>query len=281
MRGRFEFARSVEANGLRTYTYVAADTRLFERTWTGLDRPWPEFGPNPFSVFAVNGNNREELAVYLGLIWRLTEGLLPFVVPRFHREAGMYEAGEPYALVSWEYDVDSRHIDRLGRIGGFQPARSSVRIHPPPGPWEREHAGHAGLFEVPLFSILAGIMGRLLGDVTADLNVYALSGSPSVDRLVEALRSPKEPLLAECLSADDMFINLSVQVDLEYGDSLVIQALHDLDEELSAIVSEYEHAVEAYEAQVDQITSTEEFISRMWDLVGLKRDHDTSRFLGW
>ena len=32
----------------------------------------------PWTEYAVNNNNCEEVAIYLGLIWRLTEGLIPF-----------------------------------------------------------------------------------------------------------------------------------------------------------------------------------------------------------
>jgi hypothetical protein len=124
-----EFESWVEG-GLHTYRYTSREGGPFERNWSGLFEEWPEHGPTPWTEYAVNNNNCEEVAVYLGLIWRLTEGLVPYGVPRYHRDDAAYAAGAPFAMVSWEYEVGDGERGDVGEIAGFVPARSSVRTFP-------------------------------------------------------------------------------------------------------------------------------------------------------
>lgn len=278
MARSFRFESALE-DGLHTHRYVAEADRLIEHNWKGLCGDWPEHGPTPYTEFAVNNNNQEELAVYLGLIWRLTSGLMLYGVPRFHREAGCV-SGEPYALINWEYEVQDVEDGNAGALTGFVPARSSVRIFPPPPPWQRENEGRAGMFEMPVFSVFRDVVKGLLGDASAELNIYGVKGQTGADRLVNALQGAQAPRMSELISPGEIFIDLKIGVDLGYADVIVIQSPTDLQDRLETLTREYEEAVAAYERDVDAIADVDEFNARMTSLLRLE-DASHSRWAGW
>jgi hypothetical protein len=279
------FAKTFE-DGLHTYRYMSEEGP-FERSWAGLHGDWPKSGPTPFSEWAVNNNNREELALYLGLIWRLTEGLKRYAVPRFDRSAGMYAAGEPYALVDWEYEIDDEADGAPGRVVGFCPARSSVRIAPFAGPWQRENEARAALFETEGFGILKDLVRGLLADATGQLNLYALAEPVTRESFLAAMkaRSPvplsrgselasalsgsRPPRMAELLRPSEIYVDLTVGVDNGYADVIIVQTLVEIDDSLNALLREYETAVEAYESEIDEIASVDEFNFRLGKLVAV------------
>jgi len=272
----FAFEGSLE-DGLHTYRYTSDDGGLFEKNWPGLFGEWPERGPTPWSEYAVNNNNCEEVAIYLGLIWRLTEGLIPFGVPRYYRDEAMYAAGAPYALVGWEYEVGDRESGELGEVRGFVRARSCVRLSPPPTLWEQEHVAEAGFFELPVFPIFKEVIAVLLGDSPAELNFYALEKG-TVPQVVEGLKASDPPTLQTLLSGEAIFVDLVIGVDDEgYGDVIVIQSRDDLDDILFPLVQEYEASIEAYEADIDTISTVDEFLDRMAQLLNLGQEGELSR----
>jgi len=283
----FRFVKSIE-DGLHTYRYCAEDGP-FERSWLGLEvgSDWSEAAAThstPLDVWAV-GSAGEEVALYLAFAWRISAGTqgLPnfrrFVIPRFHRVAGMYAAGEPYAMVNWEHQVDELGTNTNDcAIRGFVPARSLVRLGPEPGPWERENADRAGLFEVFTFAQLKTMM-RMLDDATATINLFA----PRDERLDRGTRTtPRSLLLAQRLMADgrprmadllepgELFIDLTVGFDPGYTDMLVIQSPVQIEDRLDPLVAEYETAIERYERELDSIASVAEFNQRLGQLVGIE-----------
>lgn len=258
-----------EQDGLFTYRYVGEAESLFERHWPGLLEEWGQ-GPTPYSEYGIS--DREDEAVYLGLVWRLTEGLVPYGVPRFDRDRAMYAAGAPYALINWEFEVENE-----GEIRGFVPARSWVRLGPPPSLWEREHDKEAGLFELPVFPILRDVVKVLQADVTGELNVYALE-QWTVDEVVRALRGDGPPRAADFLGSDEMLMDLVIGVDEGWHDILVIQSPRDRADDLLPLVSEYEEAIERYEDEIDEITDTDDFLRRIGELLNLGLDGEMSRW---
>lgn len=272
-----EFESWVE-DGLYTYRYTSQAGGPFERNWPGLfEGEWPEHGPTPMTEFAVNNNNCEEVAIYLGLIWRLTEGLVPYGVPRYHRDDAMYSAGAPYAMVRWEYEVGDGERGDVGEIRGFVPARSSVRMFPPPSIWEQEHKDMAGFFELPVFVMLKGVVSALLADASAELNIYALEQwtAPGV---VEALNGPSTPDLAEFLGDEEIFIDLVIGVDAENSDAIVVRSKSDLGDLVFPLAAEYDAAIEAYEADLDKIKTMPAFLDRLGKMLDLGDELDLSRF---
>ena len=262
--------------GLHSYRYVAHEGPIVERNWPGLFAEWPDRGPTPYSEYAVNNNNTEEIVVYLGLIWRLTAGLVLYAVPRYWRDDAMYAAGAPYALIDWEYEV-GEDGDELGAIRGFVPARSSVRISPPPTPWEKEHAEQAGFFELPVFSTFRDLVRGLLSDATAEMNLYALKKWNAPD-VVQALSGKEPPRVQDLLRAGELFIDLVIGVDAGYSDVIVVHSHDDLAGKLFPLSREYEAAIESYEREVEGIATVEEFLSRIETLLDLGDEAEVSRW---
>jgi len=210
-----------------------------------------------FEAFELDGLNaylhlayddRPDDQAYIDMIWELTEGLNRYAIPRYHRNAGT-RFGEPYALVDWEYEVESEPDSRPTRnsIRGFVPARSAVPglIHfdDPPTveepPYAVSNAGKAGLFPVlrpvlaPETEILFEVVKGLQADASAEVNLFAIANRPA--RLVEALSQSERPRLADVLSPEDVFVDLVIGVDIGYSNVLLIQSHSDLSAKLARI----------------------------------------------
>ena len=68
-------------------------------------------GRPPGTEYAVNNNNTEEIAVYLGLIWRVTDGLARYGIAMYYRDqAAAIPQREP-RLIDWEYEVAAEELD--------------------------------------------------------------------------------------------------------------------------------------------------------------------------
>jgi hypothetical protein len=253
-----------EHDGLHSYLHIAHDG-LVERHWPGLLQEWGE-GPTPFMEYGITDS--EDRAIYQALIWRLTAGLQLYGIPRFHREAGTRAAGEPFALVDWEYEIENEQGPALGEIRGFVPAPSSVRLTPPPGPWQPELADKAGLFELPVFAVFRDVLTGLQGDATAELNVFGLADRAD-STILDALSQPAPPRLAEVLGPADVFVDICIGVDLGFADVLLIQSHNDLAVQLDPLVAEYNAAIETYEGEIDEIIDMESFLQRIELLVNL------------
>ncbi len=184
-----------------------------------------------------------EDAVYLRLIWRLTDGLRRYGIPRYFRTAGAV-GEEPYALVDWEYEVEvePEREPKPDAIRAFVPARSSVRGSPPPGPYEVANAKKAGLFELRAFRQLSDVMTGLQNDASAELNLFALAEGPG--RLLSALSQSKRPRLADVLEPMDVFVDLVIGVDMGYSNVLLIQSHSDLSAKLDPLVADHNAGIE-------------------------------------
>ena len=80
---QIRFDAAVE-NGVNVYRYLPGDDVPVEAHWAGLYQQWRE-EPTPWTECAVNNNNTEEIAVYLGLIWRMTDGLARYGIATYYR----------------------------------------------------------------------------------------------------------------------------------------------------------------------------------------------------
>ena len=287
MARELRFERSVE-DGVYTYRfiahpYVSADDTggLLERRWAGLPHVLtkPEL-MGPWDDYAVSPTWREEAALYLGLIWRLTAGRMLYAIPRFHRDAGMRAVGDPYAMVRWELAVESSRFHDTGRIDGFVPARSS------PGrgdgtPWGQEAKDRAGLFEICVFRQLRDLLKELSGDQSAELNVFAISSEANAQRLAQTLAASTRPSLAECLTTGEIAVSLTVSSDYVATDVIVVQTLNDIDEILAPLVAEYQAALLRFEETVEEIGDSADFSRGIAELLALGRAGPNSRWAYW
>lgn len=201
--------------------------------------------------FHTSYENRPDDQVYLDLIWELTDGLARYAIPRYHRDAGVSACGEPYALADWEYEVEiepSRKPEP-GSIHGFVPAKTGVSLPAisttslmdpdsyvlgPPSPYAAGNADKAGLFRVWRLDSLAKIVAELQGDVTAELNLFAVREDRLVgpERLLAGLTQADRPRLADLLGPEDVFVDLGIGVDIGYSNVLLIQSHSDLSAKL-------------------------------------------------
>lgn len=227
-----------------------------ESNWPVLTSDWPDDGRTPYMRHAVNNNNTEEVAVYLGLIWRLTEGRSRHAIPCYYRDDAGRAMGKGCLFVAWEYEVDAEEPDPDLRDKGFVPARSVVPIRPEPTAYESEHRSQAGLFRVESYDDLVAVTRATLGDASAEVSVFALAEDRR-DHLVEGLRGRRPPELADLLTDGDIFIDLTIGVDMGYLDSLIVYSRDDLSDRLDHLAREYEAAIEAYEGRVPEVTTVE------------------------
>ena len=198
--------------------------------------------------------DRAEVQVYLDLIWRLTDGLTRYAIPRYHRDAGVAGWGEPYALVDWEYGVgvESDGTPEPDSIRDFVPAKSAVSrpaisttdlmdpdsyVLGPPSPYAAGNANKAGPFAAWSLDSLAKVVSELQCDATAELNLFAVREDRLVgpDRILNALSQAERPTLADVLGQEDLFVDLVIGVDMGYSNVLLIQSHSDLSATVDAL----------------------------------------------
>ncbi|WP_354697209.1 hypothetical protein DSM112329_02837 [Paraconexibacter sp. AEG42_29] len=248
---------------LHRYAHVpGSDVVVEESNWAVLCGDWPDDDRTPYMRHAVNNNNTEEVAVYLGLIWRLTQGRARHAIPCYYRDDATRILGEGCLFVAWEYEVDAEDVDSNSRDRGFIPARSAVPIRPEPTAFEWEHRAQAGLFRVDTYDDLVGVTRATLGDASAEISVFATAGGLR-DDLVDALRAPRAPDLEDLLSEGDLFADLTIGVDIGNYDSLIIYSRDDITEQLAQLAQEYETAIDAYEARVPTVTTVESMLGEL------------------
>lgn len=66
---------------------------------------------NPFHRYGVNNSNREEVAVYAGLVWAFTAGRHRFAILTWDRNAAIHHLRrQDFDLVEWEYHVEAEEL---------------------------------------------------------------------------------------------------------------------------------------------------------------------------
>ncbi|GAA3475707.1 hypothetical protein GCM10018966_002330 [Streptomyces yanii] len=111
----------------------------------------------------------EEVAVYVGLVWRLTAGLARYATPTYYRDDAERMLGRAPALVDWKYEVDAEQLTAALRDKGFVPGCSAITMRAKPTPWQVENADRAGMFPLAtprdlVAALHARALRRLVGD---------------------------------------------------------------------------------------------------------------------
>jgi hypothetical protein len=254
---------------VNVYRFMPGEDVPVETHWAGLYQQWPE-GPTPWTEYAVNNNNTEEIAVYLGLIWRMTDGLARYGIATYYRDQAAIILQQEPRLVDWQYDVDAEELDRGRRDHGFVPGRSCVPIRPAPSAWQREHAPQAGMFAIAEPRDLVGLLRATLPDASAEIVIFGVEPGP--DRLAALTRSLSgviRPNLAAVLQPGDVFVDLTVGVDFGYCDSITIASHADLTTRLGHLTDDYDQRAARYEAKVGGLPSIPAFLDAMRDLTGM------------
>jgi hypothetical protein len=261
----FAFHHSVHG-ALHRYAHTPGEaTVVTEANWPVLRSEWPAGQPTPMLRHAVDDNNTEEVAVYLGLPWRLTDGRSRHAIPCYFRDQAARLLGREPRFVAWEYDVEADEADPGRRENGFVSARASIPIRPRPTAFQLAHRHEAGLFHLTRHEDLVGLTRAALGDASAEVSVFAVADDRQ-DALVDALWAPEAPELSDLLGDGDLFVDLTLGVDLGYYDSLIVPSRDDITERLAHLAAEREAAIAAYEARVPR-TTTVQALSAELDLL--------------
>lgn len=130
---QIRFDGTVE-NGVNVYRYLLGADPPVDTHWAGLYQTWRE-GPTPWTEYAVNNNNTKEIAVYLGLTWRATEGLARYGIAAYYRDKAAAILRQERVLTDWEYHVAADEPDPARRDRGFVPGGPASRSgrHRPTG----------------------------------------------------------------------------------------------------------------------------------------------------
>lgn len=255
--------RHTRRGSLHRYAHVSGEDGVVETpNWTVLAGAWPDDGPTPLSRHAVNADTTEDAAILLGLAWRLTAGRTRSAIPCYYRDQAARALGREGTFVAWEYEVDAADPDPDGRDAGFVPARAVVPTHPAPTAFEREHAARAGLFRLDSYVDLVAVTRATLGDAPAEVSVFAVAEERQESH-VAALCASEPPDLEGMLGDGDVFVDLTIGVDLGYTDSLIVWSRDDLSERLARLAEEFEAAATAYESRVPRTTTVEALLREL------------------
>ncbi|WP_328491741.1 hypothetical protein OHS59_02605 [Streptomyces sp. NBC_00414] len=261
-----------ETEGVHVHRYLPGDNTAVSRHWPGLFEAWPQ-DRTPFTEWAVNNNNMEEVAVYLGFVWRLTAGLARYAIPTYYREEAERLLGRAPALVDWEYEVDAEQTTAALRDRGFVPGRSAITKGPNPTPWQAENAARAGVFPLETPRDLVAALHAVLCDASAEISVFAVAPGPErFTRLASALRGPTRPTPAEVLGDDGVFVDLTIGCDLGYYDSLIVASPVGLMPRLADLTADHGRRIEAYEEGLNELTDVPDFLRAMRRLSGVSLD---------
>ncbi|MEU7749687.1 MULTISPECIES: hypothetical protein [unclassified Nonomuraea] len=245
------------ANGITHARLIAEFGQdVIERHWAGLyelDYPDdPQY--NPLLRYGVNNNNREEVAVYLGLAWAFTAGQHRFAVPTWARdEAIRYLGRHDYGFITWEYEIDAERADWPTRDHGFVVPRVMLPTRPAPTDWQRAHRHEAGLFAARDLRELTALTTSTLMDVDGNVNLFGLADADRKNGLLESLRGQSQPELATLLAPGDVFVDITIGCDLGTYDSLLVVATGDHRHTWQAIIDEYRRRIHAYEKAIDSL----------------------------
>ena len=265
---QIRFDAAVE-NGVNVYRFMPGEDVPVEAHWAGLYEQWRE-EPTPWTQYAVNNNNTEEIAVYLGLIWRMTDGLARYGIATYYRDEAAVILHQEPRLIDWEYKVDAEELDPRRRDRGFVPGRACVPIRPAPTAWQCEHAAQAGLFSVAGPRDLVGLLRATLLDASAEVVIFGVEPGPDrLTALTRSLSGAARPSLAAVLQSEDVFVDLTVGVDLGYCDSITIASRADLTARLRHLADDYHQRIADYEAKVGCLPGTPAFLAAMQTLTGM------------
>ena len=128
-----------------------------------------------------------------------------------------------------------------------------------------------GCFRLRHFAIIISMVKSVIGgDASCEVTVFAIeSGEARKDRLVAVLRGDGPPGLPEVPEDGDVFVDLTIGVDLGYYDSILVASRHDLGPKLDQLGHEYEQRVAQYESGVSNLADVDDLLAALGQLSGV------------
>lgn len=257
-----------QTRGINVYRYLPGTQTAVTRNWPGLFQDWPP-EPTPFTEYAVNNNNMEEVAVYVGLAWRLTAGLARYAIPTYYREEAAQSLGREPVLVDWEYEIESED-PREVRDNGFVPGRSTAGGRRPDS-WQDMH--RAGLFDLSTPRDLVRLLHAVVLDASSEITLFAVAPGPARQRdLVSSLSGSARPSLPSVIRDAEVFVDLTIGSDLGYYDAITVASHADLQPRIVALANDFARRIEAYESRLDSLSDMEAFLGAVPELAGIHLD---------
>ncbi len=235
------------SNGLYAFRYTSGVNRIVEKNWPGLFKDWPQ-GRNPFSEFNVNNNNCEEVAIYLGLVWRLSESLTRYGMPCALKDEVARATAPRCEPVRWKYQIVAEQEGVLSDRGFVQTAE-----------------GEGCLLELRTFKDLVVMQRTTLSDAEAEINIFCLRAGRGRD-LLKALQTKERPKLDRLLDSGEMVVDMVIGVDRGHYDSILIKSPSNISDRLNQLVQEYANLIADYESKVSQIEDMEQFLMALQSL---------------
>lgn len=217
--------------------------------------------------FAINGNNREEVAVYLRLAWEVLDNHEIVGNANFYTEDAAKELGQLGTIANWQFQTDCEGPPGHLVLKGFTPARSSVQILPPPSDQQRAMRNKTLLFRIARFDELGALLRSVLSDASGEISLVGTSEAGAY-RVTESLQSETQPNLATLLGDDDVFVSIGIGVDLGYNDHVAIAARRDMRPMLEPIVNRIDAAIVEYEKDINEFVSPDRALALMSRLAG-------------
>jgi hypothetical protein len=259
--------------GLHCYVVRAEEADVPNPIWHGLwEQEYSDDAEqNPWSRHAINNNDGEALAVWRALAWALTKGRYRFAIPAYYRDETAQQLGmtrEAVRLVRWEYEVDVKEPEWCTADTGFVPARACVPLRPAPDPWQRDHAGFAGLFELLSFRHLTDLALTVGADASSEITMFALGDPGRAHSLTLTLDQPDRPALAEILQPGDIFLDLAVIHDLGAGAANYFTVkTPEATDEVAQLAGQFSEAFRCYASRASEIRTFGEFHNAIDDLL--------------
>ncbi|MFE6553023.1 hypothetical protein ACFVHS_32160 [Streptomyces sp. NPDC057746] len=256
-----------QTQGLNVYRYLPGREAAVTQHWPGLFQEWPP-GPTPFTEYAVN-NNMEEMAVYLGLAWRLTAGLSRYAIPAYYRDDAEEALDREPVLVDWEYEIEAEDPHTV-RDNGFVPGRSTADRRKPDS-WG--NTDRAGLFKLSTPRDLVRLLHAVLLDATSEINLFGIApGSDRRTELVASLSGSERPSLRSVLREADVFVDLTIGSDVGYFDAITVASPADLRLRIDTLAIDFAQRIEAYKSRLDNLPDMRAFLRAVRELAGITLD---------
>ena len=217
--------------------------------------------------FAVDNNNREEVAVYLRLVWTLLAGREVLGNACYWTGDAARWLGQAGAVARWQFETDAEGPPEYLAARGFTSARSAVQIHPPPTEHQRWMRDKTLLFRIRDFGELSILLRSVLGDAAGEISLFGTTEA-GAQRVVGVLRAEEPPAMARILAGDDLFVDLGIGVDPGCNDYVLLASRSPLAPLVEPAVQELERAIQQYERTVSRFTSPSEALRLIATLAG-------------
>lgn len=183
----------------------------------------------------------EEIAIFLGLIWQLTEGYARLVLPCGEGTIAASGLGRQGEAVRWEYNLDVEGRSGTVSEGGFFHSQGFVSLSTSP----------SQMFRVGQFAELVALQRVLHGcDFSWELNVFAVRPGRYAD-VATTLAGNDRPVLREVLQGDELFIDFHVISEWGFDGALFVRSCVPLYDRLQPLIARFERAILEYEAKAN------------------------------